>query len=403
MKKYITFLPLTILLISIQCSSEMEETDTLVTDETVTTEVVSDTNSTDNNDNNNSNSSSSDNETSSFDHKEMLTNWVDNIIIPSITIFDNSLETFKESATTFVNAPTTETLSNLKEAWLSSFLKWQHVEMFDIGLSEEIFYKNRINLYPTNVEKIENNISNQNYDLDEPVNFSAQGLNGIDYLLFGIGENENEIISKFSDENLNYGKYLTDLVDKMVSLTSEIKLSWSDEYKSSFVSSTDNTASSSINKVVNDFIYYFEKGYRANKIGIPAGVFSDKPLPDRVEAYYGKNYSKILALEATDAVNYFFNGNHSNDTDSKGLSIKDYLDYLEADKEEKLSEKINSQLEKIQTKISELNTNFSEQVNQENLKMLIAYDVIQANVVFLKVDMLQVLNISVDYVDADGD
>ena len=55
------------------------------------------------------------------------------------------------------------------------------------------------------------------------------------------------------------------------------------------------------------------------------------------------------------------------------------------------------------TKISELNTNFSEQVNQENLKMLITYDVIQANVVFLKVDMLQVLNISVDYVDADGD
>jgi len=401
MKKYITFLPLTIVLISIQCTSEIEDTDNLVIDETITTEIVSDNNSTDNN--NNSNSSSSESDSNSFNHKEMLINWVDNIIIPSITNFDNSLEIFKESATTFVNAPTTETLSNLKEAWLSSFLKWQHVEMFDIGLSEEIYYKNRINLYPTNVERIENNISTLNYDLDEPVNFSAQGLNSIDYLLFGIGENEVEIISKFSDENLNYGKYLTDLVDKMVSLTYEIKSSWNDEYKSSFISSTDNTASSSINKVVNDFIYYFEKGYRANKIGIPAGVFSDKPLPDRVEAYYGKNYSKILALEATDAVNYFFNGNYSNDKESKGLSIKDYLDYLEADKEEKLSEKINSQLEKIKTKVLELNTNFSEQVNQENLKMLIAYDVIQANVVFLKVDMLQVLNISVDYVDADGD
>ena len=401
MKKYITFLPLTIVLISIQCSSEMDDTDNLVIDETITTEIVSDSNSTDNN--NNSNSSSSDSDSNSFNHKEMLTNWVDNIIIPSITNFDNSLEIFKESATTFVNAPTTETLSNLKEAWLSSFLKWQHVEMFDIGLSEEIYYKNRINLYPTNVERIENNISTLNYDLDEPVNFSAQGLNSIDYLLFGIGENEVEIISKFSDENLNYGKYLTDLVDKMVSLTYEIKSSWSDEYKSSFISSTDNTASSSINKVVNDFIYYFEKGYRANKIGIPAGVFSDKPLPDRVEAYYGQNYSKILALEATDAVNNFFNGNHSNDLDLSGLSIKDYLDYLESDKDEKLSDKINSQLEKIKTKVSELNTNFSEQVDQENLKMLIAYDVIQANVVFLKVDMLQVLNISVDYVDADGD
>lgn len=399
MRKYFTLLPLIILLISIQCSSEMDDTENLVIDEIATTEKIISNNTTDNS---NSNTSSND-ELNSFDHTEMLTNWVDNIIIPSITNFDNSLEIFKESATTFVNAPTTETLSNLKEAWLSSFLKWQHVEMFDIGLSEEIYYKNRINLYPTNVERIENNISTLNYDLDEPVNFSAQGLNSIDYLLFGIGENEVEIISKFSDENLNYGKYLTDLVDKMVSLTYEIKSSWSDEYKSSFISSTDNTASSSINKVVNDFIYYFEKGYRANKIGIPAGVFSDKPLPDRVEAYYGKNYSKILALEATNAVNYFFNGNYSNDTESKGLSIKDYLDYLEADKEEKLSEKINSQLEKIKTKVSELNTNFSEQVSQENLKMLIAYDVIQANVVFLKVDMLQVLNISVDYVDADGD
>lgn len=399
MRKYFTLLPLIILLISIQCSSEMDDTENLVIDEIATTEKIISNNTTDNS---NLNTSSND-ELNSFDHTEMLTNWVDNIIIPSITNFDNSLEIFKESATTFVNAPTTETLSNLKEAWLSSFLKWQHVEMFDIGLSEEIYYKNRINLYPTNVERIENNISNLNYDLDKPVNFSAQGLNSIDYLLFGIGENEDEIISKFSDENLNYGKYLTDLVDKMVSLTYKIKSSWSDEYKSSFISSTDNTASSSINKVVNDFIYYFEKGYRANKIGIPAGVFSDKPLPDRVEAYYGKNYSKILALEATDAVNYFFNGNYSNDTESKGLSIKDYLDYLEADKEEKLSEKINSQLEKIKTKVSELNTNFSEQVNQENLKMLIAYDVIQANVVFLKVDMLQVLNISVDYVDADGD
>ena len=155
--------------------------------------------------------------------------------------------------------------------------------MFDIGLSEEIYYKNRINLYPTNVERIENNISNLNYDLDKPVNFSAQGLNSIDYLLFGIGENEDEIISKFSDENLNYGKYLTDLVDKMVSLTYKIKSSWSDEYKSSFISSTDNTASSSINKVVNDFIYYFEKGFRANKIGIPAGVFSDKPFPTELK------------------------------------------------------------------------------------------------------------------------
>ena len=37
------------------------------------------------------------------------------------------------------------------------------------------------------------------------------------------------------------------------------------------------------------------------------------------------------------------------------------------------------------------------------IKLLTTYDDIQKAVVLLKVDMLQILNINVDYVDADGD
>ena len=56
------------------------------------------------------------------------------------------------------------------------------------------------------------------------------------------------------------------------------------------------------------------------------------------------------------------------------------------------------------TQISDfLKENFVDQVNENNIEMLKTYDVIQAGVVMLKVDMLQKLNISVDYVDADGD
>ena len=399
MKKYNLIIPILIIFLAIQCSSEMEE-DIQQVDTTTATISDSDDNSSDN-------SSSSDNsqtdDTPSFNHKNMLINWVDNIVLPSLDNFNLSLTVLKESTETFVNAPTSEKFSKVKEDWLASFLKWQYVEMFDFGLAEEIYYKNRINLYPANVIKIESNISNQNYDLDESANFSSQGFNSIDYLLFGIGENEEEIILKYSNENLNYGKYLTDVVEKMISLTSDVRSSWNTEFRESFINSTDNTATSSINKLVNDFIFYFEKGYRANKIGIPAGVFSDNPLPDRVEAYYGKNYSKILALEATEAIDNFFNGRSINNLENTDLSIRDYLDYMEAEKEEKLSEKINNQLIKIKDKLSELNTNFSQQITDENLQMLITYDVIQANVVFLKVDMLQSLNISVDYADADGD
>jgi hypothetical protein len=86
-----------------------------------------------------------------------------------------------------------------------------------------------------------------------------------------------------------------------------------------------------------------------------------------------------------------------------GLSINEYLNFIEADQDEKLANRINEQLEKIKAKLGELNNDFSVQVNQDNLTMLTTYDVIQKNVVLLKVDMLQKLNISIDYADADGD
>ena len=85
------------------------------------------------------------------------------------------------------------------------------------------------------------------------------------------------------------------------------------------------------------------------------------------------------------------------------MSVRDYLDYLESDEETKLSDKINNQLDSIYSKLNSLNPDFTQQIIQDNLAMLYAFDVIQANVVLLKVDMLQKLNINVDYADADGD
>ena len=388
-----------IMLILVQCSTdEADENPLNSIDEEVlkVDDTLTNTNET--------TSDNSSNETqTSFDHHGMLINWVDNIILPSISNFEIALSEFKEKTSLFIGDPSIENLSKIRDFWLNCFLKWQHIEMFDIGVAEEIYYKNRINLYPANDEKIENNILNQNYDLNQSSNFSSQGFNALDYLLYGIAENDEDIILKYSSENSNYSKYLKDLVDKMIELTTDVKNGWNDEYRDSFINSTDNTSTSSINKLTNDFIYYFEKGYRANKIGIPAGVFSNSALPDRVEASHAKVYSKDLALEATYAIENFFNGRHTNDLDLSGLSINEYLNFIESDQDEKLSTKINDQLTKIKDKLAELNNDFSEQVSQDNLTMLSAYDVIQANVVLMKVDMLQKLNISVDYADADGD
>ena len=85
------------------------------------------------------------------------------------------------------------------------------------------------------------------------------------------------------------------------------------------------------------------------------------------------------------------------------LSLKQYLDYVESDVDNKLSDRINDQLNTANDKISSLNNNFKSQIKEDNNQMLSTYDAIQKTVVMLKVDMLQKLNISVDYADADGD
>lgn len=338
-----------------------------------------------------------------FDRSSMLSFWADSIIIPSINSFYIELNTLNAYATSFTSNPNSGNLNQLRDQWLKTYQKWQHVEMFDIGVAEEIYFKNRINIFPANVQLIENNISNLGFNLDDSSNFAAQGFAGLDYLLFGIAQDDDTIIAKFSNSSLNYDSYLAAIISKMIDLTISVKSDWEGGYRDSFIQSTDNTATSSINNMLNDFVFYFEKGYRANKFGIPAGVFSGGPLPDRIEAYNGEIYSKILALESTTAIENFFNGVSYNDSNITGLSIKNYLDFIENDVSEKLSERINNQLQAGRNKIDQLNTNFKKQIENNNRAMLLTYDAIQSTVVLLKVDMLQKLNISIDYADADGD
>ena len=340
---------------------------------------------------------------SEFDRLSMLTFWADSIIIPSIDSFYIELNSLNEHVSSFSVNPNPSTLTQLRDQWLTTYKKWQYVEMFDLGVAEEVYFKNRMNIFPANTIRIENNISNLGFNLDDSANFTSQGFTALDYLLFGIAPNDDAIIAKFSDSSLNYNSYLAAITSKMIELTLSVKSEWEGSYRDSFIQSTDNTATSSINIMLNNFVFYFEKGYRANKFGIPAGVFSGGPLPDRIEAYNGEIYSQILALEATTAIENFFNGVAYNDPNTTGLSIKNYLDFIETDVSDKLSTRINNQIQTAKNKIKELNTNFKEQIEENNTEMLLTYDAIQTAVILFKVDMLQKLNISIDYADADGD
>jgi len=81
-----------------------------------------------------------------------------------------------------------------------------------------------------------------------------------------------------------------------------------------------------------------------------------------------------------------------------------YLNFLDIQKGDvSLVTTINAQFDAARTQAEALNDNLAQQVQDDNVKMLSTYDQLQLNVVNMKVDMLQALNINVDFVDADGD
>jgi len=54
-------------------------------------------------------------------------------------------------------------------------------------------------------------------------------------------------------------------------------------------------------------------------------------------------------------------------------------------------------------KLYDLDDNFLNQINSDNIALVQVFDTIQQGVVKLKTNMLSLLGISIDYYDADGD
>ena len=358
-------------------------------------------NSNNNNEQSNSNQNSNNDSQSSYDRSKMLEFTVEKIIIPAFDDLEGKLTELKGSYSKFNSDMTDNNLDDLRDKWLLSYKAWQHVEMYDIGKAMEDYYAFKGNVYPVDTVRVKLNIEKGEYDLNNPNNYDAQGFPTIDYLLYGLDKEMPKVIDHFKNDQ-KISNYLGKIIDELVSTTSSVNSHWKST-KGEFIKSTENSATSNLNMLINDFIFYYEKRFRANKFGIPGGVFSSSALPDRVEGFYSKIYSKELAQEAFTSIKNFFNGISHENKDVIGTGVKSYLDFLDSNKTKLLSDDINKQFNIAENSISELNDNFNLQVKNGLIKLLTTYDDIQKAVVLLKVDMLQILNINVDYVDADGD
>ncbi len=342
-----------------------------------------------------------------FERSELLVNWADNIIVPGYQAFDTSLEELQNAFDIFNTTTDEVNLLTFRQAWLDAYLIWQRVSMFDIGPAENADYRLNMNIFPTDVTLIENNVIQGNADLSLPSNRDAKGFPALDYLISGSGDTDTDILARFNDaaEGLQLFAYTEALINDMIAFTSGVLTEWTGSFRDAFVANNGSSVNASVDRLVNDYIFYYEFPLRRAKVGLPAGAFGNVPTDELLEAFYiGGDISNELTIQALEAVQDFFNGISFNGN-SNGIGLDDYLNALDAENNDgiSLATIINNQYNAA-TNIVEGLSSFQEELEvNPPVDLLLAVEELNRVIPLIKTDMLSFLNINVDFQDNDGD
>lgn len=336
-----------------------------------------------------------------LNRQAVLKHIADHIIMPGYANFSAKLDTMIASSEAFAANPTQSTLAKFRQTWLNAYVEWQKVELIDVGPTNDHTLRFYFNIYPTDTTLLEDRINQGGTNLVTSGRFIL-GFPALDYMLYGYGSDAQTLARYTSAE---------DAAQRIVMLRNNVKEmqqrfyliynAWKDNYKDDiFVKEAGVNAGAPFNIMINGYVLNYEKYIRTGKIATAAGVFSSGTLfPEKVEAYYKKDLSLLLAQTAHQASIDFFNGK-SVLNGQEGPSLKTYLIAL---KRQDLVDAINAKFAAAHTELSKLKPNFAEEVANNNQAMLNTFDAMQAVVPLLKNDMANAMSVGITYVDNDGD
>jgi predicted lipoprotein len=341
-----------------------------------------------------------------FDRKTLLTNTADNIIIPAYTNFQAVFTEMKTAAGAFTAMPDAGKLTALRQKWKAAYISWQQVELFNFGPAETVSLRNYFNIYPADVNLLRSHISSGTYNLEELANNKVQGFPALDYLLNGSGANDIEIVSNYTAnaDSEKWKKYLSDVVNTMDSKINKVVSDWKGSYRGQFINNDGTGAGSSMSLMINEYIMYFERFLRSGKFGIPAGVMSGTPAPEKVEAFYSKDLGIELAKTALNASSDFYSGKAFNGGGT-GPGLYTYLQALGTNNANvtTLATNIQNQFGAISGKMNSLGNSIHNAIVNNRTSVLAVYDEMQKQVRYLKADMASAIGITISYTDNDGD
>lgn len=336
-------------------------------------------------------------DTVDFDRAALLADAADNLIVPNFETLQSSVATLSGAITAFAETSTEQNLTAARTAWMQAVTDHQHCTAFGFGPADLLLgtYAEVLGAFPVNEASVEDNIVNPDFNLSGTFATNIRGFFTIEYLIFGNGPSDAELVANFDQARKDY---LLLIMDELKTTVDDIVSEWNTSYRAEFVSSDGTSAGSSISQYYNEFVKDYEN-LKNFKLELPAGLTAgqEEVDPALVEAFYSGISRDLIVEQFENTKNIYFGRTRA------GQEITGFDDYVNAVVGgPELVRTTTEAVSGIDAAIANLPQGRLSD-NIESNTVVVLRDLLQDNTANFKSSMSSLLGISITFNSGDGD
>ena len=332
-----------------------------------------------------------------FDRGPLLQSMATKLIIPNFEALQTSVNTLASATDAFVTTTNEENLVALRAAWVQAVTDHQHCSAFGFGPGNLLLgsYAEVLGVFPVNEAGVEANILDAGFDLPNSFDRDIRGFYAVEYLIYGKGASDTELLTAFDQ---NRKDYLLLLVNELKTTFDTIVNEWNATYLQEFIANDGTSAGSSISLLYNEFVKDYEN-LKNFKLELPAGLTADQDAADGtlVEAFYSGISRDLIAEHFNNTKNSWLGLSRAGE---EIMGFQSYLEMVVGGPALILNTK--EAINQIDNAIAALPSGrLSDHAGSAEVKNL--RDELQANTANFKSSMSSLLGISITFNSGDGD